>query len=183
MAAVVPCVSLVVFCGAIAALQRGASHHYNWELHRAAVAQVLREAPNVRPGSVVVLTNIPRAADPFGHNGWFDFAVRLAYPHVPVSGEYFVEDGTPAAGSGLELVHDKWIPAKGAWPSPLVVGATTQNTVVIQYDPTGNSKLLKQMPAFLCNGTCSSERYQPLDVLTGAASPRALRRYGPISQR
>jgi hypothetical protein len=172
-----------VFCGAVAALQRGADHQYHWERHRTAVAQVLREAPNVRPGSVLVLTNVPRAADPFGDIAWFDFAVRLAYPHVPVSGEYFFEDGISATGSGLELVQDRWIPKKGAWHGPLVLDATTHNTIVIQYDPTGNSKLLKQMPAFLCSGTCSSELYQPLEVLAGAASPRALRRYGPISQR
>src|SRR5207244_3393338 len=83
----------IIFSGSVSAIKLGAFHYALWERHRQAGAQVLQIAPQVKPGTVVVLTNIPKGDAPFGHNMWFDVALWLAYPETPVVGCIFMKMG------------------------------------------------------------------------------------------
>jgi hypothetical protein len=104
--------AVIVYFGSESAIQKGALHRWVWEQHRSAIIQVLRVAPSVKPDAVIVLAKVPKKSDPFRHNMWFDVALRLVYPGIPVSGVYFYEDGGPSrattsrpranAGNGTE---------------------------------------------------------------------------------
>src|SRR5437879_1055013 len=76
----------------LSAIQKGGFHRWIWERHRTAILQILRIAPSVKPGTVIVLANVPKDNDPFGHTMWLDLAIRLSYPRVPVDGVYFYAD-------------------------------------------------------------------------------------------
>jgi hypothetical protein len=92
---------LVAWFGVSNALRLAAAHDNIWSRHRRAMEAMLVEAPRLPERSVVVAVNVPKADDPFGHNMWFNFALKLAYPGNRVSGIYFYDDGTPAAGNHL----------------------------------------------------------------------------------
>ena len=46
---------------------------------------------------------------------WFELALRLAYPHTPVAGIYFYEDGKPAPGNNQKLKDDHWVCDSGEY--------------------------------------------------------------------
>lgn len=153
----------IAYCGSLTALQLGAWHRGMWERHRTAIIEVLRLAPSVKPGTVIVLTDVPKDGDPFEDQVWFDVALRLVYPGIPVTGVYYYSDGTRAPGDPLDA-------AKGR---DLIVA----NTVVIRYDRSGNGSLEDAFPRFLCLQACATELYSPSTRITGPIAPSAVRRY------
>jgi len=167
---------VIVGCGSFAATRRGAFERSLWERHRAAIAAILHAAPRVRPNTVVVLLNVPKNDDPFGHSMWLDLALRLVYPGIPVAGTYFYDDHTPAPGDSLEADGERWTWNRTGFPS-LVRDAPIANTVIVDYAPRDGGSLLKTMPPFLCHTRCDVELYNPAVLISGTVSSRAARRY------
>jgi hypothetical protein len=169
--------SVVAFEGSLAAIQRGAFHRFIWERHRDAIREVLQVAPSVSSGTVVVLTNIRNADDPFGDNLWFDFALRLIYPNRYVSGAYFYSNGATPPGDNLTLQAGEW-GWNGKGIAPLVKSAAIAQTVVVRYVPDGRGRIETTFPRFLCNPNCDgAAEYHPEKLIIGPISPRTLRRY------
>jgi len=169
--------SVVAFEGSLAAIQRGAFHRFIWERHRDAIREVLQVAPSVSSGTVVVLTNIANADDPFGDNLWFDFALRLIYPNRYVSGAYFYSNGASPPGDNLTLQAGEW-GWNGKGIAPLVKSAAIAQTVVVRYVPGGRGRIETTFPRFLCNPNCDgAAEYHPEKLIIGSISPRTLRRY------
>ena len=50
------------------------------------MAEVVGLAPRLKLDTLVVMTGVPKAADPFIDTMWFDTALRLACPNDPVAG-------------------------------------------------------------------------------------------------
>ena len=159
-------------------LRRGELPLPHLDRHRDAVADVLEIAPRLEPGSVMVYTGIPHSADPFGDTMWFDMALKLAYPGVPLSGEYFYDDGGAAPGATLAYLRAAGSRRKG--PCHLCLGCNA-----------------RQHPVHLVRTESSAsarEASGPFPSRTGPPAPtgparliekpppdeRAIRRYGPI---
>lgn len=181
-AAVAALGSLVISYGTYSAVKKGAFHRQVWERHRAAMAELLGAAPQVKSGTLVILTNVPKdgASDAFnGDNTWFDMALRLAYPGTPVAGLYFHSDGSPAAGDNL-IVH-----ADGTWELPgnrLVPSGGAGAILAIRYDAGGHARIEESLPVFLGMAASGASGYHPAERIAGGrAALRAVRRYGPIS--
>jgi hypothetical protein len=167
----------IVYYGSVAAIEKGGVHRWNWEYQRTAMVEILRLAPNVQPGTVIVMTNVPKSPDPFDHTMWFDMALRLAYPGVPVAGAYFFEDGSPGPGNDLVLTGATWR-WDGKGFARLFSAAPLDKTLVVEYGASGTGKLLSALPAFICQSTCAGELYHPDHAIdAGAVSPIAARRY------
>ena len=168
--------AVIVMCGSLAAIQIGGYQRFLWERHRASIVRILRAAPSVTPDTVVILINVQRDSDPFGHNMWLDLAVRLAYPGIPVTAGYYYKDGSPGPGHNLKIEDGRWKWDGTNYP-PLVRDTTTANTIVVDDDVAAESPLVKSLPAVLCPATCAVQPYDPEKVITGPISPRARRRY------
>ncbi len=167
----------VSFFGASAAFKAGAFHYQIWERHRHVMAQVLQVAPNLKPDTVIVLVNVPKEADPFGDNMWFDVALRLAYPGTPVSGIYFYEDGTASPGNNLALRSGVWKFTHKGFP-PLLKESHFSGTVVIEYGKNGKPRVLDHVPVFLGAEEGVLKTYNPSAAIKpGPPSPLAFRRY------
>jgi len=166
---------VITYFGATSAIRLGAFHRGVWEQHRMAMAEVLRITPRVKPSTVVVLTNVPKGADPFGDVMWFDLALRLSYPSTPVAGVYFYSDGTPARGNTLRASHAGWR-WDGSGSTPMVTKAPIANTVAIRYDRAGAGTIEPELPTFVC-GDCAPGLYRPQSQITGPIDPSARRRY------
>jgi hypothetical protein len=158
--------TVIAYCGSLTALQQGAWHRGMWERHRAAIIEVLRVAPSVKPGTVVLLTNVPKDGDPFEDQVWFDVALRLVYPGIPVTGVYYYSDRTRAPGDTLDAAK-----GRSTWDHLIA------DTVVIRYDRSGNGILENSFPPFLCSQACATELYSPSARITGPIAPSAVRRY------
>jgi len=169
----------IVYCGSLRALQLGAIHRLGWERHRTAILEVLRLAPSVKPNTVVVLSNVPKALDPFGDDMWFDLALRLVYPGIPVVGVYYYTDGTPAPGDALSPAGDRWKWNGAAGYPPVFEETSLANTIVVAFDPSGKGTLESVLPAFLCLKGCDAGSYNPRALITGQIAPSAKRRYRP----
>lgn len=167
---------VVVYCGSASALQKGAFHRWLWERHRRAIAHVLKTVPSVKPNAVIALVNVPKEDDPFGHDMWFDVALRLVYPGTPVAGIYFYPDGTPAPGDNLKMEGGRWKWDGTGFP-PVVRDTSIANTIVIDRAASGSDALVPSMPSFMCETPCASQLYNPAAVITGTISPRTVRRY------
>lgn len=154
--------TVVVAYGSFSAVKKTAFHRWIWERHRAAMAQLLNVAPRLQPGTLVILTNIPKDSDPFqAANTWFDMALRLAYPGTRVNGIYFYEDGTPAAGSARLLTE-----------------SSVDTMLVLVYHPQGEITIARSLPNFLGVTDTGPRLYRPeARIEAGPPSPRALRRY------
>jgi hypothetical protein len=166
---------VITYFGTTSAIRLGALHRGVWEQHRVAMAEVLLTTPRVKPGTVVVVTNVPKDADPFGDAMWFDLAVRLSYPSTSVTGVYFYSDGTPAPGNTLRASQDGWR-WDGSGSAPMVTKAPIANTVAIRYNRAGGGSLEPELPASVC-ADCARDSYQPQSVITGPMDPSARRRY------
>lgn len=176
------CLAGVVVCyGVPRALERGGWHRDNWEIHREAMAALLRVVPKVAPGAVVVMTNVPKQHDPFGHDYWFDMALRLAYPRTAVAGVYFYDDGSPAMGNVLNFRAGSWVWNDRSGFSPLVSSGNLNRTIVVRYEGMRRDEIVDQFPEFLCSHACDLHQYKPGSSIAGTvASPIAARRYGPL---
>jgi hypothetical protein len=172
--------AVVVFYGASGAVERGAFFRWNWHRHQVAIQEVIRDAPQVRPETVIVLVGVPKGNDPLRHDMWFDMALRLAYPGVPVAGVFYYSDQTPGPGNLLKMTANRWIWSR-TLTAPLVLDASLDQTIVLEYGADGNSRVLAKFPEFLCPDTCSPELYNPTQRIIGdTPSPVAIRRYGPL---
>ena len=176
VAVVLTLACLVVWFGSARALQRGAAHRLIWERHRIVVREILGVAPRVAPGTVIVLTNVPKGRDPFGHNMWLDLAVRLAYPRTPVAGVYFYADGTPSPGNNLKIDLYRWKWDETGY-TPDVRESTLDKTVVVALDSDGKGTLAPAIPDSACQHRCESGLYQPAAVISGPVGLRTVRRY------
>jgi hypothetical protein len=150
---------LVVGYGSYSALKKAAVHQLVWERQRSAMAQVLAIAPRLKPGTLVILTNVPKEDDPFlGDDMWFDMALRLAYPGTEVAGVYFYEDGAPAIGDRFSK------------------SSVAADMLVLHYQRQGALSIAPRLPGFLSAGETSV--YNPqARIESGDPSPRAIRRY------
>ena len=162
-------------------MERSAYYRAKWEPHRRVMAEVLRVAPRVKPGSVVVLTNVSHSIDPLVNGMWYDVALRLAYPHIRVGGAFFYNDGAPTTGNTYEAAGDRWQPTRDAW-APQLKDARIEDTIVI--DLAGaHATLSTTMPRAACPAGCASSAYHPeARLLPGPPTREAIARYGPISQ-
>ncbi len=167
---------VIVFSGSLSAIQKGAFHRWIWERHRTAILEILRIAPSVKPDTVIVLANVPKNDDPFGHNMWLDLPLRLIYPGIPVAGVYFYADGTSSPGNNLKADGSEWKWDGTGFP-PLVREAPIADTIIVDFDRSGRGRLEASMPAFVCRARCETGLYNPRAVITGTISPRTLRRY------
>jgi hypothetical protein len=174
--ALVSLVAVIVWTGSLAALQLGAAHRRGWEAHRAVIVDILAVAPSVRPGTFVVLRNVPRAADPFGDAMWLDAALRLVYPGIKVSGGYYLDDGSPAAGHHMSLAYGRWF-WDGARVLPDVGETSLKNTLFLTMQPGGGVSIDRALPEGLCLSDCDASMYNPSPLIDGPLSERAMRRY------
>lgn len=154
--------ALVVGYGSFSALKKAAVHQWVWERQRSAMGQVLAIAPRLKPGTLVILTNVPKDDDPFlGDDMWFDMALRLAYPGTEVAGVYFYEGGAAALGDNLKRISGSGVAA---------------NMLVLQYQRQGVLSLARSLPGFL--GVDEAGLYRPqARIESGSPSARAIRRY------
>lgn len=172
--------AVIAFFGIQAAVNRGAIHRAIWDSHRESIARLLTAVPALKPGTFVVLVEVPKDADPFGHNMWLDMAIRLAYPRTLVAGTYFFEDQTPSPGANLELRRDRW-EWDGTGMPPIVRQVSISSTVVVSLPKTGDAKLLQELPGYLRKTPDAGKAYQPSSLLSAPRPPaRALHRYGPL---
>jgi hypothetical protein len=178
---VVMCMSaVVVFYGASRAVERGAFFRWNWHRHQVAIQEVIRDAPQIKPETVIVLVGVPKENDPLGHDMWFDMALRLAYPQVAVAGVFYYSDGAPGPGNTLKLSANHWH-WDGTTLAPLVREANLEQTLALEYRADGISRVLNKLPEFLCASACSPELYNPSLRITGhTPSAVAVHRYGPL---
>ena len=178
---VLMCMSaVVVFYGASRAVERGAFFRWNWHRHQIAIQEVIRDAPQIRPETIIVLVGVPKENDPLGHDMWFDMALRLAYPQVPVAGVFYYSDGAPGLGNTLKLSANQWH-WDGTTIAPMVREASLEQTIVLEYRADGISPVLTKFPEFLCAATCSPELYHPgLRIAGHTPSAIAVHRYGPL---
>ena len=178
---VLMCMSaVVVFYGASRAVERGAFFRWNWHRHQIAIQEVIRDAPQIRPETIIVLVGVPKENDPLGHDMWFDMALRLAYPQVPVAGVFYYSDGAPGLGNTLKLSANQWH-WDGTTIAPMVREASLEQTIVLEYRADGISRVLTKFPEFLCAATCSPELYHPgLRIAGHTPSAIAVHRYGPL---
>jgi hypothetical protein len=170
----------LIWLGADTAIERGGYHRWLWQRHLRGVQEVLRAAPRVQDGTVVVMVGVPKATDPFGDDYWFDMALRLAYPRTQVAGVYYYEDGTANPGDNLDLQGRQW-----EWNvkhfGSLIRSAAVDKTLVLEYEADGIAKVLPSIPPFVCMEPCDDREYVPGTRIIGARpSPEALRRYGPL---
>ena len=166
----------VVLCGSIGALQLGAIHRSEWDRHRSTMARVLRAVPNLKHEAVVILTNVPKDDDPFGHDMWFDVALRLVYPGIPVAGVYFYSDGSRAPGDNLVADDGRWKWDGTAYP-PLLRDTSLANTIVVNDAASRGTGLEPTIPAYACSEHCASGLYNPAAIISDSISPRTVRRY------
>lgn len=170
--------ALVTGYGSYGALKKGAFHRAVWERHRTMMAQVLGVAPRLEPGTLVILTGVPKdkSRDPFlGDNMWFDMALRLAYPGTRVAGVYFFEDGQAAPGANLKITPSgEWSVRGGFYQAAGSVSAI----LVLACNAQGSVLFAQTLPGFLGVDKAEERLYNPrARIENGSPSPRAVRRY------
>lgn len=128
---------LVSFYSIQCGVNSGLYFHNLWERHRVVIASILRDAPSVDEGTLIILRNVDITNDPFGHNMWFDMALRAAYPGTTIAGVYFHQDGQPAPGSSITFAEGSPILSTEGHPTLFHQFPTKKiiNTLVFDYSP------------------------------------------------
>ncbi|MBZ5583530.1 MAG: hypothetical protein LAQ30_15245 [Acidobacteriia bacterium] len=170
----------IMWAGAYRAIEREGNHRWEWNVNLQVMRRLLRAVPGVRPGTVVVLTGVPKTPDPFsGSAFWLNNSLQLAFPGTDVSGVYYFEDSTPGPGDNLRLRDGRW-EYSGEGVAPPIRAAGVDQTLVLQMDSSERVKVLNSIPEFVCGGRCSGT-YDPYGrVVHRAPAREALLRYGPL---
>jgi len=173
---------LIVYCGVRTLSDLARSHWLNWQRQRSVIAQILATAPQLQPGAVVVLLGVPPGHDPFGHDIWFQYAIRLAYPRQPIGAIYYRDAGQPSPGLHLDLDPDtaqwKW---NGQSMPPMKHSLPAGRTIFFERTPNGSIRVLPAWPEFIAAPAGVKSRYNPAALIsTGPPSPLAVNRYSPI---
>jgi hypothetical protein len=154
-------------------------HRFIWEKHRLVVANILRIAPQVRPDTFFILVN--RGPEPliFGHNLWFDMALRVAYPDQHVAGVYYDAPEKIAPGVQLHLDQSRVV---AETPFALMFASTKlENVLALEANPDRMVSLLPRLPDWLPGYAGQDSKYVPNSVIQpGKTDDRAARRYGPL---
>jgi hypothetical protein len=166
-------VAIVTFFGTAAAYRASQYQYDTWEKQRRVMAAVLHAAPSVKSDTVVVLTGVPRTREPFGHNMWFDFALRLAYPGVNVAGIYFYDTGEPAVGNNMKVANGRWVQVPSV-SSSLIQDAPLSHTVVVNLDARGRGRLGTRLPAAFARA--SRFRLEPRALIASSEPTSVARR-------
>ncbi|MBM3811843.1 MAG: hypothetical protein FJW20_09435 [Acidimicrobiia bacterium] len=155
----------------------GAVHFSRWEYHRQTMATLLKAIPALRPGTLLVVANVPDL-DPFHYSKyWFDFTVRLAYPLNRVAGVYVYHDGTTPPNLKLRLDDTRWEWTETCPPS-FFTGASVENSVIYEVNADGG-RVVDEIPAFFHASVEAQRLYHPHERILPQASPIARTRYYP----
>lgn len=171
----------------MAGVNSGLQFHDLWEGQRVVMSSIISNAPRVADGTLFVIRNMDRQSDPFGDNGWFDLAMRLAYPETKVAGIYFFADGSPALSSSIDikggrprllLERDGDIPTLfHLEPQPPI-----SHVLIFDYDPaTEEVDPLPAGPVKIGDEEIPAGGYEFCPGVMGSKPAAiAVRRYGPI---
>jgi hypothetical protein len=103
--------------------------------------------------------------------------MRLAYPGIPVAGEYFFDDGTPAPRDNLKLMNGRW-QRDDTQAAPVLDGGEISQTIVLAWGAgAGADMILQKLPDFLCSELDDANQYAPRKrILDVSPSPRVVDR-------
>jgi hypothetical protein len=170
----------------LAGVNSGMFFYEIWERHRVVMSSIIANAPNVTDGTLFVIRNVDPQDDPFGHNMWFDLALRLAYPDKLVAGTYFFREGSPAEGANIDIANGKphLLPGEMAttlfhsMPDPWI-----DRIIVFDFDhASGQVEPVPAGPVKVGNNEVPAVDYDFCDAIKGfEPDPIAVRRYGPIT--
>ena len=169
----------------LAGVNSGMTFHEAWEAHRVAMSSIIANAPNVTEGTLFVIRNVDPQDDPFGHNMWFDLALRLAYPHKLVAGTYFSRDGSPAEGANIDIKNGKphLLPGGMATLFHSMQDPWIGRIIVFDFDrASGQAEPVLAGPVRVGNDEIPVLDYDFCAAIKGfEPDPIAVRRYGPIT--
>ena len=177
-------ITLVGVFSVLAGVNSGMLFHEMWERQRAVMSSIIANAPSVADGTLFVIRNIDRQKEPFGHNMWFDLALRLAYPDTTVAGIYFLADKSAAPGADIDIENGEphLLPDGGTLfhsvPDPRI-----SHVIVFDYDPTSEqAEPVLSGPVKVGNDEIPAARYDFCAAVVGfEPNPVAMHRYGPIT--
>lgn len=156
-------------------------HRGDWESHRTVVSTMLTTAPRVAGGTVVVLVNQRQEPLIFAHNLWWDYAVRLAYPNLEVTGILFDKPGQIAPGVDLYLGDSTLSIDSDA--AVRITSAELSQLLVLQALPGNRISVARILPEWLGFPPGHRHLYRPdKRIGTWPPDPRAVRRFGPIER-
>jgi len=81
----------------------------------------------------------------------------VVYPGIPVAGEYFFDDGTPAPGNNLKLINGRWHRDDTQMP-PVVESGEISQTIVLAWG-VGADVILEKLPG--CSAPDDANQYAP----------------------
>ena len=171
----------IAFFSALNGVNTGNNNREIWDRHRALIASIVAQLPQLVDGSLVVLRGVPERL--FGHNMWFDLAVRAAYPGRLVAGVYYRVDGRPAPGANISLSQGfPEILPEGFGTVFHQSGTKIKHVEVLDFNQfTGQTQLVVQGPVNV-TGHVLVDPYQPCLAVNGdTPSKIAINRYAPIS--
>ena len=150
-----------------------------------AMSSIIANAPSVTDGTLFVIRNVDPQNDPFGHNMWFDLALRLAYPHKLVAGTYFFRDDSPAEGANIDIKNGKphLLPGGMATLFHSMQDPWIDRIIVFDFDrASGQAEPVLTGPVRVGNDEIPVLDYDFCAAIKGfEPDPVAVRRYGPIT--
>jgi hypothetical protein len=170
----------------MAGVNSGILFHDKWERQRVVMSSIIANAPRVADGTLFVIRNInidPKT-EPFGHNMWFDLALRLAYPDTTVAGIYFLRDKSPAPGAGIDIVNgEPHLLSDGGTLFHSAPGLGIGHIIVFDYDPTnGEAEPIAAGNVKVGDDEIPAVRYDFCAAVAGSKPDSiAMHRYGPIT--
>lgn len=175
-------IASIAASGVWSAQELGLKHRLDWDKHRAIVAGMLQAAPRVSDGTAVVLVNRRAEALIFGHNMWWDYAVRLAYPGRTVTGVYYDRPGEIAPGVRMSFAGKHVFIESDT--GTLIDLAKLDQLLLLEALPGDRVRLAQTIPDWLGVPPGHRHLYRPQGrIQPGPPDQRALRRFGPLPGR
>ena len=169
----------------LAGVNSGIFFHELWERQRVAMSSIVANVPSVTDGTLFVIRNVDPQKDPFGHNMWFDLALRLAYPDKLVAGTYFFRDESPARGANIAIENGKpqLLPGGEATLFHSMPDPWIDRIIAFDYDrASGQAAPVPTGPVRVGNDEIPAVDYDFCDAIKGfEPDPVAVHRYGPIT--
>jgi hypothetical protein len=153
-------------------------HRLDWEKHRAVVAGMLSAVPRVTDDTVLILVNHRTEPMIFGHNMWWDYAVRLAYPTQSVAGVYYDKPSQATPGVNVYFVDSSELIESDA--PMLIDNAQIGQLLILDALPGNRVRVAQTLPDWLGIAPKHRQLYHPQNRI-GPWPPdeRAMRRSKP----
>ena len=166
--AIVAC-SIILFSGVQSGVHLQSTFDYFWNIQRQTMTRLAQIIPDVKDQTLILMVGTPQQGHPFMYYTiWFDFPLKIMYPNRSIAGYFINASGElppdirwQFTSQGMEVSESTTQITESAMQIRGFKQVNYDQIIALQYTPTGQLELLKEIPVRLLPKSVQATGYDP----------------------